>query len=85
VVQFLEQLQVADLAERGKQYWSGAVCLTFLSEFLSLVKAKVPNDTEPGVVYKFEYEPIKRRVMFSRDGDPKHVILPDWFEREFQE
>lgn len=82
VVSVLERMSVKDLVARGKPYWSGAVCFTFLSELLSVVKANVRNN-DAKAVFRFEYDPVKRRVLFCRDNDVERAFLPDWFVNEF--
>lgn len=81
-VRVLEKMGVNDLLTRGEKYWSGAVCLSFLSEFLSVVKTSVRNN-DADAVFKFEYDPEKRRILFCRDTDAEHVFLADWFVGQF--
>lgn len=82
IVTALDRVCVKDLASHAKQYWSGATCFKFLSQFLSVVKAKV-HSNDANAVFKFEYDPENQKILFRRDNNAEHIFLPNWFIGEF--
>lgn len=90
VVQLYER-RTADLARESKQFWSGAVCMEFLVQFLRLVTDTLVGDTSNTSVYRFDYTPnaagnsaVQVRRLQGAEEE-QFGFLPDWYKSGLNE
>lgn len=69
-----------DLPEVCKQHWTPTICLNFLDQFLSFMKATIHHD-DPSLVYEFYWSSATRTVTCEITRG-KRTILHDWYTRQ---
>ncbi|KAF0299349.1 Decapping and exoribonuclease protein [Amphibalanus amphitrite] len=64
---------------RQQDFWSPSVCMNFAAAFLAWAAEQVTGD-DPRAVWRFEFEPRRRRVTCQPLGrSERYRILPDWY------
>lgn len=78
VVERLEQVRVADLGRRPKD-WDPAVCLNFLLSFLNKIKAELKNTSQ----IVAEFDPVSKSYTIGpTDGqDLPNIFIPEFTDR----
>ena len=76
VVRKLEKMNIHDFPSMGSRFWSHAVCLNWLNEFLTFMKTCAK---EEGCIYKFYWRP-KSDVVCFKSFDTQLLFVPDWYK-----
>ncbi|XP_043216403.1 decapping and exoribonuclease protein-like isoform X2 [Amphibalanus amphitrite] len=64
---------------KEQDFWSPSVCMNFAAAFLAWAAEQVTGD-DPRAVWRFEFEPRRRRVTCQSLGrSERYRILPDWY------
>ncbi|XP_053685218.1 decapping nuclease DXO homolog [Sabethes cyaneus] len=81
IVDEITEMSLKQLDRQSRRFWSASVCMTFCSDFLELVRAKMSQVDSPHTVYRFDYDPGKARaVLFGvLEGMNEETFLPDWY------
>lgn len=81
IVKEIQVLDVSSLPKMAKEYWSPAVCVDFLNEFLNMVKKTLRNTNCPYSVFEFYWNPANQKSITYRyhEGNNDLSFLPDWY------
>ncbi|XP_055373133.1 decapping nuclease DXO homolog [Condylostylus longicornis] len=77
----LEKVDVKNLQKMGSQYWTPAVCVKFLENFLVMVAKITKNVNCPDTVFEFYWNPSgKKNIKYNvKNGKNEFSFLPDWY------
>lgn len=86
IVNEIKEMPVKLMPKLAVNYWSPAVCMRFLSDFLNTVKTDMMNVNDVKIVYKYDWDPklqefIKRTEFNNVE---KYLFLPERYIKVIQ-
>ena len=78
VVRGIEEFSLRDMPELGKEHWKGNVCMNFLQEALSMVKAVMAEEVGEMEMVRFSWAP-KVGMVVEKLGEKTQDVLPEWY------